>query len=82
MKSVSSCNEAAEAAHNASGDFLRLIDGRLLSRLRPGPVCILNHENDSRRQVSIIPCDAYSLLNKVGRVLGDKRKPCPTVNSS
>lgn len=45
MKSVSSCNEAAEAAHNASGDFLRLIDGRLLSRLRPGPVCILNHEN-------------------------------------
>lgn len=27
MKSVSSCNGAAEAAHNASGDFLRLIDG-------------------------------------------------------
>lgn len=45
MKSVSSCNEATEAAHNATGDFLRLIDEWLLRRLRPGPVCILNHEN-------------------------------------
>lgn len=45
MRSVSSCNEAAEAAHNAAGDFLRLIDERLLRHLRPESVCILNYEN-------------------------------------
>lgn len=45
MKNIPSCNEVAQAAYNAAGDFLRLINEQFLHYIFPQPVWLLNQTN-------------------------------------
>lgn len=70
MKSVSSSNEAAEAAHHAAGDFLGLINEGLLRHLRLGRSAFEMMRIYTRRQISLILCDIYRLPNQTQRASG------------